>query len=168
MPPARGWGWLGRPPPGNGGGAPEVLAAGRAAARGGGGGTVDARRGGGRCGEAGAARGGPRPLVKPMGVRASLYPIVKDLEMDWMDRPERAAEIVELIAGLAAGELKLAPAIDNILGHFEKWLFALDPHAIDQHIDAAQLSDGLINDDANLRWPAGIRAGADFVMPTMD
>ena len=30
-----------------------------------------------------------------------------------------AAEIVDLIAGLAAGELKLASAIDQILGHFE-------------------------------------------------
>jgi hypothetical protein len=31
-----------------------------------------------------------------MGVRASLYPIVKDLELDWMDKPERAKEIIEL------------------------------------------------------------------------
>ena len=44
----------------------------------------------------GAHKGGPRPVVKPMGVRASLYPIIKDLELDWMDRPERAKEIVEL------------------------------------------------------------------------
>ena len=44
----------------------------------------------------GAHRGGPRPLVKPMGVRASLYPIVKELELDWMDRPERAAQIIAL------------------------------------------------------------------------
>ena len=45
----------------------------------------------------GAHRAGPRPVVKPMGVRASLYPIIKDLEMDWMERPERAAEIIELV-----------------------------------------------------------------------
>ena len=33
--------------------------------------------------------------------------------------PSPAAEIVDLIADLAAGELKPAPAIDQILGHFE-------------------------------------------------
>ena len=33
--------------------------------------------------------------------------------------PSRAAEIVDVIAGLAAGQLKLASAIDQILGHFE-------------------------------------------------
>ena len=33
--------------------------------------------------------------------------------------PSPAAEIVDLIAGLAAGELKPASAIDHILGHFE-------------------------------------------------
>ena len=44
----------------------------------------------------GGHKGGPRPIVKPMGVRASLYPIVKDLEMDWMDKPERAKEIIDL------------------------------------------------------------------------
>ena len=33
---------------------------------------------------------------QPMGVRAGLYPAVKDAEPDWYDRPERAAHILSL------------------------------------------------------------------------
>jgi hypothetical protein len=35
-------------------------------------------------------------VPKPMGVRASLYPVVKDLEPNWYENPERREEIVKL------------------------------------------------------------------------
>ena len=34
---------------------------------------------------------------KPMGTRATLYPIVKNLEMNWMDDPKRTEEVVHPI-----------------------------------------------------------------------
>ncbi len=43
----------------------------------------------------GSEKGSGRPL-KPMGTRATLYPVIKELELDWMDNPARAEEIVDL------------------------------------------------------------------------
>ena len=42
----------------------------------------------------GSHAGYGRPF-KPMGTRATLYPVIKDLELDWMEDPKRAEEVVD-------------------------------------------------------------------------
>jgi hypothetical protein len=53
--------------------------------------------------QGGHARTNPDWVAKTMGVRASLYPAVKELEADWWKDPERAAEIVALFNKIVLG-----------------------------------------------------------------
>ena len=107
----------------------------------------------------GAHRGGPRPLVKPMGVRASLYPVVKELEMDWMDRPERAAEIIELFNemvldcdtpnNLAATALVTNAYLYTGEAKYKTWVLDY----VDRWMEDSRKNDGILPDNVG---PGGI------------
>ena len=107
----------------------------------------------------GAHRGGPRPVVKPMGVRASLYPIVKELEMDWMERPERAREILELFDKLVLdcdtpNNLAATALVTNAYLYtgdekYRKWVLDY----VDRWMEDTRKNDGILPDNVG---PNGI------------
>ena len=70
------------------------------------------------------AEGGPAPLdfddlLSRSAAQGITYLSVWTATAQATGLPSPAAEIVDLIAGLAAGDLRLAPALDRILDHFE-------------------------------------------------
>jgi hypothetical protein len=66
----------------------------------------------------GGKGGGPGWIPKPMGVRASLYPVVRELEPDWYENPQRREEIAELFNRIVlTGDVANSLAATGLVTH---------------------------------------------------
>lgn len=101
----------------------------------------------------GGKGGGPGWVPKPMGVRASLYPVVKDLEPDWYEHPQRREEIVGLFNKIVLnGDVANSLAATGLVTHtylytgeekYRKWVLEY----VDAWMERMRRNGGIMPDN---------------------
>lgn len=101
----------------------------------------------------GGKGGGPGWVPKPMGVRASLYPVVEELEPDWYEHPQRREEIVKLFNHIVLnGDVANSLAATGLVTHaylytgeekYRKWVLEY----ADAWMERMQRNGGIMPDN---------------------
>lgn len=92
-------------------------------------------------------------MPKPMGTRATLYPIVEDLQLNWMDDPKRADEIVSLfnkvvLNGDSANNLAATALVTNAYLYtgdekYKRWVLEY----VEAWMDRIEQNGGILPDN---------------------